>query len=133
LFLGDLILDDILVFLDYAVPDAHDVDHNNRRAVGVGITPMRYDVITLRHDYAMLVFGVGRESFHEIEEAISPGSDVGTVLNAVWRPVPLGGVEVTLIEQNIKPSSKKGLYSFRAVFPACHSPFFMRVSAIRPG
>ena len=44
---------------------------------------MRHDAITLRPDYAMLVFGVGRESFHEIEETISPGSDVGTVLNVV--------------------------------------------------
>jgi hypothetical protein len=50
----------------------------------------------------MLVFGVGWESFHEIEEAIPPRSDVGTVLNVVWRSVSLGGLEVTLIEQNIE-------------------------------
>jgi hypothetical protein len=80
----------------------------------------------------MLALGVGRESFHEVEEATPPQSDMGTVLDVVRRPVSLGGLEVTLIEQNIEIFKQKSLVLFLRCLRRVILLFNMRASAMPP-
>jgi hypothetical protein len=63
--------DHIPVLLKHAVPDAHEVDHDDCGTVRVGIAATNHYMVAFSHHDAVLPFGAGGQGSHQVEQAIS--------------------------------------------------------------
>jgi hypothetical protein len=63
-------------------------------------------------DHPVFVSQRWRRAFDQIEEALSPWRDVGTVLDIVWRPKTFSGLVIALVEKCLESFEDKCLVRF---------------------
>src|SRR5258708_36566997 len=87
-----LILEDVPVFGQHPVGDAHDVGGDPvSRESRARESPMDNDKVALGHDHARLIFERRGRTLDEVEETFAARLDVGAVLAIVRRPEAFGG------------------------------------------
>src|SRR2546430_12869686 len=70
-------------------------------------------VVALGDDQLVLVFQRSGQRADQVEQSIAAGRNVGAVLEVAFRPEPLGGVVVPLVEQRVEGLEDERLVLFR--------------------
>jgi len=98
-----LILEDVPVFGQHPVGDAHDVGGDPvSRAASAGKSSVDDDKVAFGHDHARLILERRGSTLDKVEETFAARLDVGAVLNVVGRPEALSGRIVSFIEQGVE-------------------------------
>ena len=112
--LGRLVLQNVPVLFKNTVFESNNVGgdpsggppHSSEAA-------MRYDVVSFSDYELALIAQRGRQRANEVEQARTPGLDMGAVLDISIRPVTFGAGIVTLVEKRIECFEDEGLILFR--------------------
>jgi len=67
-----------------------------------GEPPMQHYIVPFRQDKVVLVMQRVRHGASQTEQTVSPGRDVGAVLNVIWRPEFCRFGIITFVEKRIE-------------------------------